>query len=158
MNRLRRPAAPIALALLAATLFLAGGSAARPFAAPRNMSAPKIKGTAMSGKTLVALKGKWSGNPSSFRYSWQRCNRAAKRCASARKPHRRSTSATYKLTSADVGTRLRVVITASNASGSASVVSQASAVVKKHKPNNQPPNPPPPPPPPPPPVLPNPIP
>ena len=109
VNR-RRYAAPLALTLLAA-LFLAGVSAARP-AAPKNTSAPKVKGTAMSGETLLAVKGKWSGSPTRYRYSWQRCNRSAKHCAFARKAHRRSAGSSYVLTSADVGFRLRVVVTA----------------------------------------------
>ena len=103
----RRPAAPIALCLLAATLFLAGGSAARSFGAPRNLGAPKISGEAQVGNRLTASHGRWAGHPSSYRYAWQRCNKGH-RCLKVA----RASKATYIVNSTDVGHRLRVVVVA----------------------------------------------
>ena len=110
----RRLAAPIALCLLAATLLLAGGSAARSFGAPRNVVAPKLTGEAKVGSRLTASHGRWAGHPRSFRYAWQLCNKGRKctRVARASRP-------SYIVNSTDVGHRLRVVVVAANGDGMA---------------------------------------
>jgi len=49
-------------------------------AAPQNTSKPTISGKTMVGSTLTADVGSWSGNPTSYTYQWQRCNRDGDSC------------------------------------------------------------------------------
>jgi hypothetical protein len=118
-------AAALAVALITALLLPLSGSA-RPQAAPVNTSPPTISGTATKGETLVASTGSWSGTtPISFAFLWRRCDSAGANCASITG----ATNTTYVLQSADVGSRLRVLVTASNADGTASALSDATSVV-----------------------------
>jgi hypothetical protein len=124
----RRPhvtaAALVAAAITALLLPLSG--AALPQAAPVNTSPPTISGTATKGQTLVAGTGSWSGTtPISFAFQWRRCDSAGANCTSIAA----ATNTTYVLQSADVGSRLRVLVTASNADGTASALPDATAVV-----------------------------
>ena len=112
----------------AAVALLAVGSAqgARK-AAPANTSSPTISGTARAGETLSASSGTWSGStPIAFSYRWQRCNRRGDGCGSTG-----GTNQTYTLQKGDVGRRMRVSVTASNADGSANAVSSATGEVAK---------------------------
>ncbi len=93
--------------------------------APVNTAAPTITGTATEGLTLSASQGVWSEEPTSYAYQWQDCNGSGENCANIAG----ATVSSYKLTSADVGHTLRVVVTASNAVGSASATSAATATV-----------------------------
>lgn len=85
-------------------------------AAPVNSVLPSIAGLPQVGVTLTANPGVWSGNPS-FAFQWQR---ATTNIAGA-------TGATYVPIAGDVSNALRVVVTASNTSGSASATSAPSA-------------------------------
>jgi hypothetical protein len=100
--------------------------------APKNTAEPRILGTAVVGNTLTATIGSWSGSaPMSFAYQWRRCPQnggAADASNCGVIPN--ATSSAYKLGSADVGLRLRVRVTASNAAGSATAASNASDIVK----------------------------
>src|SRR4051794_26207665 len=80
-------------------------------AAPQNTSAPTIEGQLVVGKTVSAGNGIWSNNPTRFGYQWLRCNENATQCT------RTSTDRSLKLTSADEGHALVVLVTASNADG-----------------------------------------
>jgi hypothetical protein len=96
--------------------------------APVNSSPPTISGTAQIGQTLNAGPGSWTGTqPIAFAYQWQRCDSAGNLCGPiAGAP----ATATYTVTTADAGSTLRVVVTASNAGGtSAPASSNATAVV-----------------------------
>ena len=86
-------------------------------------SQPSISGNAKQGSTLTANAGGWSGNPS-FTYQWQTCDASGANCS-----NNGATGSTYPLTSADVGTTLAVVVTATNAAGSANATSGTTAVV-----------------------------
>jgi hypothetical protein len=108
----------------ASALTLPVGVAALP-APPANTAPPTISGTPQDGQTLSATTGTWSGSPSSYGYQWQRCDSSGAACSSVAG----ATTATYALTSADVGATMRVVVTATNVAGSASASSPASAVV-----------------------------
>jgi len=77
------------------------------------------------GRTLSATRGTWRGKPRRYRYTWQRCNRHG-RCGGVRGAHRR----TYRLGTKDVGSRMRVVVTASNAQGSASAASAPTRTIQ----------------------------
>jgi hypothetical protein len=90
---------------------------------PVNTAPPAISGTATQGNTLTASTGTWTNAPTSYGYQWQRCN-ASGSCSPTG-----VTALMYNLTGADVGLTLRVAVTASNASGSASATSAAKGPV-----------------------------
>ena len=94
-------------------------------AAPGNSVLPAISGTVQQGDTLTASNGTWSNAPTSFTYAWLQCNTAGNSCA----PIDGATSNTYVPVASDVGTTLRVTVTAANAAGPTSATSAASAVV-----------------------------
>jgi hypothetical protein len=94
---------------------------------PANTSPPTISGTAREGQTLSAGPGTWSGTqPISFTYRWQRCNTSGGACGAISG----ATAASYTATGADVGSTLRVAVTATNSAGSASAASAPTAVVQ----------------------------
>ena len=90
---------------------------AAPTAKPNNVAEPVVSGRAEQGRTLSASSGRWTGTGSiSYAYQWVRCGPAgglpdASNCG--RIPN--ATRSRYELVSADVGYRLRVRVTASNA-------------------------------------------
>jgi len=92
---------------------------------PSSVSAPTISGTAMAGQTLSASPGSWKGVSLSYAYQWRRCDLSGGGC----NPLGGATATTYKLGSADVGTTLRVDVTASNKNGSATATATQTAVV-----------------------------
>ncbi len=83
-------------------------------AAPKNTAAPTISGTAKVGAELTANDGTWSGNPTSYAYAWQRCDADIAACTNVVG----ATGKTYGVRIADLGYRLRVMVTARNAKGS----------------------------------------
>ncbi len=93
--------------------------------APANSNLPVVSGTAQQGQTLAATTGAWTGSPTGFAYAWQRCDAAGGGCT----PILGATATTYLLLPADVGATLRVAVTATNAGGSATATSAATAVV-----------------------------
>jgi len=95
-------------------------------APPTNTSRPTISGTAQDGALLTAGTGTWTGAPTSYAYEWLRCDSAGGSCAGIAG----ATSKQYTVSSTDVGHRLRVSVTASNAGGSGSATSDATAAVK----------------------------
>jgi hypothetical protein len=100
-------------------------------AAPVRVGDPVVSGTARVGSTLSATQGQWSNSPTSFAYQWVRCptsggNPTGSDCAAIGG----ATAATYQASTADVGRRLRVRVTATNADGSATAASNATAVVQ----------------------------
>jgi len=96
---------------------------------PASTGAPAVSGTTTDGQRLTVSNGTWSGYPSSFAYQWQRCDSSCSNIAGA-------TAGSYVLTSADVGDTVRATVTASNAAGSASAVSGASAQIAPAPPRN----------------------
>ena len=99
-------------------------------AVPARVADPVVSGSAVVGSRLTANQGTWANNPTSFAYQWVRCpssggNPTGSDCAAIGG----ATSTTYVVASADVGRRLRVRVTASNASGTATSASNATAVV-----------------------------
>lgn len=88
--------------------------------APANTALPAISGTAQVGQALTASTGSWSGTtPITYAYQWQR---GTSNISGA-------TSASYTVQSADAGATLRVIVTATNAAGSAQATSAATAAV-----------------------------
>jgi hypothetical protein len=93
--------------------------------APANLDVPSISGTPQDGAILTADPGKWSNNPTSYAYAWQRCDANGANCGTIAG----ATSQRYTVTSADVGHTLRVNVTASNTSGSGTASSHPTDVV-----------------------------
>jgi hypothetical protein len=104
-----------------------------PPSPPVNTALPAVTGSAADGATLTAANGTWTGTtPMTFAYQWQRCNASGAACAALAG----ATNATYTAVSADVGSTLRVVVTATNSAGSAPATSPASPVVAPGPPVN----------------------
>lgn len=95
---------------------------------PANSSPPTISGTPQNGQTLHASPGSWTGTQTiNYAFQWQRCNATGAGCT----PVPGATDPAYTLSGADVGARLRVVVTASNSAGSSTATSAATAVVQQ---------------------------
>lgn len=95
-------------------------------AGPKNTTAPTIAGTAKDNQVLTASVGAWTGStPITYTYLWQSCDGNGNAC----KAIGGATGATYKVSSKDVGHRLRVSVTAKNAVGSSAATSGPTAVV-----------------------------
>jgi len=92
---------------------------------PKNTAPPTISGTPKIGQTMTADPGSWSANPTSFAYQWQRCDADIAACSNLAG----ATSKTYLVPLADLGYRLRVVVTAHNAKGTAAATSAITTVV-----------------------------
>ena len=102
-------------------------------AAPVVSVVPAISGTAKDGQTLTSTTGTWSGTPTiTFARQWNRCNSGGTGCAAISG----ATATTYVVTPADIGSKLNVTVTASNAAGSASSSSVVTALVTGAAPVN----------------------
>jgi hypothetical protein len=92
---------------------------------PANTVAPTITGTTGIGDTLTEHDGTWSGYPTpTFTYQWTRCDSAGENCTAIAG----ATASTHVIVAGDAGYRLRVTVTATNASGSASADSATADV------------------------------
>jgi len=123
--RLMRTIAALGGAALAA-LAVTSASLGVASAAPSNTSLPSISGSARDGSILTASNGSWSGSPTSFAYQWLRCDSAGGNCS----PIGGANSRMYTLQTADVGSRIRVQVTATNKDGSGQATSRPTDVVK----------------------------
>jgi Hypothetical glycosyl hydrolase family 15 len=81
-----------------------------------NTVAPKISGVPTVGDTLTVTHGTWTGSPTSYTYQWQDCNPRGTGCSNIT----RAASTRYRVASRDTLSSIRAVVTAHNASGSAS--------------------------------------
>lgn len=88
---------------------------------------PVISGKFNSGQQVTASTGVWSGaQPITYVYQWRRCNASGANCVNIAG----ATGAAYLQTTADIGSTLRVVVTASNIGGtSVPLSSDRTAVV-----------------------------
>jgi hypothetical protein len=133
MYQSRKPLVRVGTALLIAVSAVAIGAVfgtaglgrAASSAAPSNTTPPTITGTPQAGQTLTADRGQWTGNPTSYSYQWQRCDKTGGGCAGISG----ATERLYDLHGADVGHTMRVRVTAKNADGSGSDTSVPTAVV-----------------------------
>lgn len=99
--------------------------------APAVTVEPRVSGRAVDGETLTASTGAWSGTaPFAYGYRWLRCGGAG--CTTV--PG--ATEGTFTLGAVDVGSTLKVEVTASNAAGSATSTSTATAPVAAAVPVN----------------------
>jgi hypothetical protein len=97
--------------------------------APVSTAKPTITGQAVVGEELVAANGTWTGGATTFTYQWQRCDSGGS-CADVID----ATSRRYGVRSADVGHRMRVAVTAKNASSSATATSDMTEIVSRGTP------------------------
>jgi subtilisin family serine protease len=100
--------------------------AALELIAPLNPRRPRIVGAASSGATLEARNGHWLG-ATSFAYEWRRCDALGRSCV--RIPG--ATAATYRLTKADIGATIRLVVSGSNSHGGKQARSTPTEVVTR---------------------------
>jgi hypothetical protein len=127
MYAIPRRIAVIATAAAAALTVTAIALAVGHAAAPQNTSLPSISGAARDGSTLNASKGGWANSPTSYTYEWQRCDSSGGACQPIATG---GTGTRYTVTSADVGSRLKVAVTATNATGSGTATARPTDVVK----------------------------
>ena len=93
---------------------------------PTNTVLPAISGLLVNGSLLSASTGTWSGTqPMTFTYQWQVCNAVTKSCANISE----AVNSTLKLSLADVGGLLDVVVKATNVAGSTSVTSSLTGLI-----------------------------
>lgn len=90
-------------------------------AAPTNTVLPAISGTVADGEVLTAFEGIWTGTPT-FTYQWQEDDGGFANITGA-------TGKTLTLVTGNVGNAIRVIVTGTNAAGSASATSAATVVV-----------------------------
>jgi hypothetical protein len=83
-----------------------------------------VSGTTRTGSTLTATSGTWTGAPT-FVYQWQRATASAGTYTNIGS----AVNNTYVLTDSDIGKYIKVSVVAINGAGSASVLSDATAVV-----------------------------
>ena len=101
--------------------------------APHNNASPSILGVPTDGATLTSSDGEWGGTPPfTFGYQWARCSTDGFDCQAIGG----ATRSTYSLTSAEVGRRVRVFVTATNAAGSSTAISSPTAIVSPVAPHN----------------------
>jgi hypothetical protein len=89
------------------------------------IAAPAISGDDSEGQVLNASPGTWGNSPTSIVFQWQRCTPSGTACEDL--PG--ETGASRRLTVADVGHTVRVVVTASDPVGASSAASAPSGLV-----------------------------
>jgi hypothetical protein len=104
---------------------------AAPSAPPVNTAEPTIDGRPDQGRTLRGSNGTWTGTALRFSYAWVRCGTDGGRpdggnCTVVSG----ATDRRYTLRAADVGFRMRIRVTATNAEGSRTVASNPTGVVQ----------------------------
>ena len=82
-------------------------------ATPFNIASPAVTGQPADSHTLRASRGRWLGADRRISYQWQRCDLAVLGCANIGG----ATDSLYRLTGADVASRIGVAATASGCDG-----------------------------------------
>jgi hypothetical protein len=96
---------------------------------PVSTAAPQVSGTAKVGEQLSATTGTWTGGVRSYSYQWQRCDANGSSCQGVDG----ATARVYGVRTVDVGNTLRVVVTATNLSGSTNASSGATGLVQSNQ-------------------------
>ncbi|MEA2216343.1 MAG: hypothetical protein QOK19_1904 [Solirubrobacteraceae bacterium] len=100
---------------------------------PANIELPSITGLLQDGGLLAALTGAWSGSePLSFSYVWETCNAAGLDCNEVSG----AIGGTLGLLASEVGSTVRVIVTATNSAGSTTATSEPTSLVKALLPSN----------------------
>lgn len=102
--------------------------------APANVSLPTINGTKQVGKAMSVALGTWTGaRDTIYTYVWQRCSDTTlSDCATIDGANK----ATYVAASGDADKRVRVIVTGTNADGSATATSSVTPAVLPAAPVN----------------------
>jgi hypothetical protein len=94
--------------------------------APANTKQPNPSGSPTAGSTIKVDTGIWSGlKPITFTYQWQTCTAAAQVCSDIAGV----TGSSYLIGTSQIGSTLRAMVTATNASGKSSVSSNLTSTV-----------------------------
>ncbi|MFL5912174.1 MAG: TolB family protein, partial [Gaiellaceae bacterium] len=93
--------------------------------APTEITPPGVSGDAREGETLTADSGQWDNAPSEYNYQWQRCDTSGDNCTDIDSENDPS----YDATADDVGSTVRVQVTATTAGGDGSATSPPTPVV-----------------------------
>ncbi len=102
-------------------------------ATPANVSAPTIEGPARDGEALKANVGTWSGTkPITYSYQWESCNSLKEGCIAI--PGATETS--YRLPPEQEGATIGLIVTASNAQGSASAAASPTPTISGNPPTS----------------------
>jgi hypothetical protein len=121
-----RRAAAVALVGAAVLAILVPVGLGAQQAIPSNTAQPTISGTPAVGQTLTSTNGTWDNSPTSYTYQWVRCGSSGGAPDGSDCPAiGGATTASYIPSSADVGSRLRIRVTAMNGDGSATAASNA---------------------------------
>lgn len=113
-------------AVSAPTAAVTAGGGTTTTTRPASTRPPTFAGVLSRGQVLRAGNGTWSGpTPMTFSYQWQRCPLTGTACTNISL----ATRSTYTIAAADVGRRIRLVVTAANTAGSAQATSAISARV-----------------------------
>jgi FG-GAP repeat len=88
---------------------------------PTSSTVPAISGTAVEGNTLTASLLTWSNTPTSVSYQWEDCDSNGQNC----QPITGATSKTYTLAASDIGDRIVVEESATNAGGTSAPATSA---------------------------------
>lgn len=102
---------------------------------PQNLALPAIQGSPNPGMTLTSTDGTWAITAkviTGFTYQWRRCAPNGSACSNIMG----ATNQTFKASTADLGSSLRVAVTATNSGGTTEVVSPQRLIVRDTKPPN----------------------
>jgi RHS repeat-associated protein len=91
---------------------------------PVNNGSPRLVGDFADSRTVTANHGGWTGSPS-YAYQWRRCDSTGSNCSDISG----ATSMAYTPKDGDVGSTLRALVTATNASGSGTFLAPASVPI-----------------------------
>jgi hypothetical protein len=132
LGHLVRPPLKVAAAFAVGLGVAAGVSAATAATAatgPTNNGSPTVSGTAQEGQTLTATTGSWTSTATpptiSYSFKWQRCNTSGGSCGDISG----AVSQTYQVTSTDLNSTLRVVVSATDGTGTNTAYSPTTDVV-----------------------------
>ncbi len=101
---------------------------------PKNTTPPAVTGDATEGQRLTVSTGAWAQTPpTSLAYQWQRCDAAYVNCRNIAG----ATGTSYTVQTADVGERLRVLVTAKSNHGSTSTYTGHTPFVQSNTPPAQ---------------------
>jgi hypothetical protein len=100
-------------------------------AAPSNTALPVISGDTADGAMLTATHGTWSATGTlDYTYQWRRCDTTGAHCANVDGEN----DATYTLSADDLGTTLRVMVTADDGRASTHATSAPTATITARPP------------------------
>ncbi len=103
----------------------------RTLFAPANTDPPTVVGKPVTGSTLVADPGAWTGEPPlTYTYTWLRCDASGGDCTGI--PN--AAGKLYKLKLRDVGFTIKFLVTSRNSVGTGSARSDATDVITKRPP------------------------